>query len=88
MVLLLLVSLCCAGNTAVGGLLGSSNYSVEISALVFCSMMLWDGGGGVLPGYLLPGLAGGGGLVSFRICEGFVLRSTSHLRFSVTCDAT
>ena len=46
MVLLLLVSLCCAGNTAVGGLLGSSNYSVEISALVFCSMMLWDGGGG------------------------------------------
>ena len=69
MVLLLLVSLCCAGNTAVGGLLGSSNYSVEISALVFCSMMLWDGGGGVLPGclvpgvlpgYLLPGLAGGG----------------------------
>ena len=96
MVLLLLVSLCCAGNTAVGGLLGSSNYSVEISALVFCSMMLWDGGGGFCRGVWCQGFCRGiccrgwpgGGLVSFRICEGFVLRSTSHLRFSVTCDAT
>ena len=36
--------------------LGSSNCSVEISALMFCSMVLC--GGGVLLGYLLPGLAG------------------------------
>ena len=39
-------------------------------------------------GVFAAGVGRGGGLVSFRICEGFVLRSTSHLRFSVTCDAT
>ena len=58
MVLLLLVSLYWAdwaGDTAVGGgggLLGSSGCSVEISALVFCSIVLR--GGGVLRGCLLP----------------------------------
>ena len=35
-----------------GGLLGSSGCSVEISALVFCSIVLR--GGGVLRGCLLP----------------------------------
>ena len=55
MVLLLLVSLYWAdwaGDTAAGGLLGSSGCSVEISALVFCSIVLR--GGGVLRGCLLP----------------------------------
>ena len=52
MVLLLLVSLCWAGKTAVGGCLG---LLLEISGLMFCSMVLWRGGG-VLPEYLLPDL--------------------------------
>ena len=55
MVLLPLVSLCWAGDTVVGGLLGSSGCSVGISALVFCSMVLGDKE--VLRGYLLPGSA-------------------------------
>ena len=46
------------GEYSSGGLLGSSSCSVEISALMFCSMVLRDGK--VLPGYLLPGLAGVG----------------------------
>ena len=46
------------GKYSSGGLLGSSSCSVEISALMFCSMVLRDGR--VLPGYLLPGLAGVG----------------------------
>ena len=40
------------GYSCGGGLLGSSGCSVEISALVFCSIVLR--GGGVLRGCLLP----------------------------------
>ena len=50
------LSLYIGGECSSGGLLGSSSCSVEISALMFCSMVLL----GVLPGYLLPGLAGVG----------------------------
>ena len=46
------------GKYGSGRFLGSSSCSVEISALMFCSMMLRDGK--VLPGSLLPGLAGVG----------------------------
>ena len=46
------------GKYGSGRLLWSSSCSVEISAFMFCSMMLRDGK--VLPGYLLPGLAGVG----------------------------
>ena len=86
-VLLLLVSFCWAGEAAVGGCLG---LLLEISTLMFCSMVL-RGGGGILPGYLLPGFgAWGGCLISVpcRDCEGFVVKPASCLRFSVTCDAT
>ena len=55
MVLLLLVSLCWAGGVGVRGCLG---LLLKISALMFCSVVLPDGG--VLPRYLLPGLAGVG----------------------------
>ena len=44
------------GGYSGGELLGSSSCSVERSALMFCSMVLCDGG--ALLGYLLPGLAG------------------------------
>ena len=55
MVLLLLVSLCWAGRMGVRGCLG---LLLKISALMFCSVVLPDEW--VLPGCLLPGLAGVG----------------------------
>ena len=49
----------CSLSLYIGGeIWRSSSCSVEISVLMFCSMMLRDGR--VLPGYLLPGLAGVG----------------------------
>ena len=67
MVLLLLVSLCWAGRVGVRGCLG---LLLKISALMFCSVVLPDEG--VLPGCLLPGLAGGGpGLCALWVLRGF-----------------
>ena len=57
------------GKCSCGGLLGSSNCSVEISALVFCSIMLGDEG--VLRGCLLPCSAVVGlGLCALRKLQG------------------
>ena len=83
-------SLYIGGECSGGGLLGSSSCSVEISALMFCSMVLLGGGVGGSAGVFAAGVGGGGGLVSVPCggCEGFVLKSASYLRFSATCDAT
>ena len=57
-----------------GELLESSNCSVEMSALVFCSMVLRVEG--VLRGCLLPGSAAvGAWWLSYGECKGFVLKS-------------
>ena len=59
MVLLLLVSLCWAGKAAVEGFLG---VLLEISTLMFCSMVLW--GWGASAGVFAAGIGGDEGLVS------------------------